>query len=505
MNKRGSRKQNPEFKFRVNQSDLEAARAAFFDPENHDAELEQFYILLQNMADGDRGFVSRKNPQAMQAIQRIFEHLKKAQRFDKFYLGHMLTEASIPAMLAYILAIRSGSNTVAREVSEVESALEPEAIGWLAELVGFDKKSASGTFTSGGSLANLTALWVARELASEKAERERLTTTERPNNEFVVIANPFIHYSITKAVRILAGPNGSISVLKAPSRNLQMDPAGLEAMIREITDSGKKIMAIVAIAGETETGIVDPLNAIADIAKKYHIYLHVDAAYGFAYLMSTQKHLFKGIQRANSVTLDPHKTLNTPYEAGAVVFRDPHEHAKIKFDSDDAAYVFKPGQVSLGQKRIEGSAGAGCVLATVAAINAFSKQEWQALLDHTLNNTGYLYRRLLASPILQPLHKPHLNVVCFTIRPEYCRRHGITHNSQLEPIIELTRQQLRDQSGYFFSATNLSVDESVDALSPAERQQWTYRAVLMHPRTEPTHIEEAITLLEQLIESATNR
>lgn len=486
------------FRFDINETDLEAARAAFFDPENRDAELEAFFDSLLDMSDGreGQGFVSRRNPQVFRALRDIFDRVKEAQRFNERYLGHMLSEPSIPSMLGYMLAMRINSNTVSYEVSELESELEPIAIQWMAELIGYDPDKASGTFTSGGSLANTTAFWVAREKAED----------EHPDYEgqFVILTSPFAHYSVKKSAEILAGPstNGrsaGIVVEQVGSENLAMDPEALEDKIRQLEAEGKVVMAVVAIAGETETGVIDPLDEIADVTKQFGIFLHADAAYGLPYKLSSRGQLFDGIERADSVTFDPHKALYVPYSAGAVIFKNPKDHGKINFTAEDAGYTFDAG-VSLGQKRIEGSMGAGGILATIGFIEALTDSQLQALYDHTLNNIEYMYDRLEDSSILMPIHTPDLNVLCFTLRPEFRREIGVETFEQLHKVVKDSRQALDSEYGFFFSATDLDIDDSVEPVNPGDPKIWVFRAVLMHPRTEPHHIDEAIAGLEDILE-----
>jgi glutamate decarboxylase len=515
-----SKERNFPFTFTIENDDLEAARAAFFNPENAYAELDTLFDNLWIMADGEEDQFTQKNPKIIQTLKYIFSQINEAQRFNENYLGHMLSEPSIPGLYAYMMALRVNSNTVAREVSVVESELEPEAIKWMAELIGYDPEKASGTFTSGGSLANMQALWVAREKAVKKNDKGSF------QGKYVIIASPFIHYSIDKAARILGGPNHDIEVVKAGSQNLAIDPEQLQQQISEILEENalleeeiselersgseegeierlkkqlKEIMAIVSIAGETETGVVDPLDEISKVSKEHGLYHHVDAAYGLPYILSSRGSLFEGINEADSVTFDPHKALYTPYSAGAVIFKDPEDHGLTNFDSDDAAYVFKPGEHSLGQKRIEGSMGAGPILSTLAVIQSMEAPEFKALFDHTLNNVEYLYDRLLVSPVLMPIHTPDLNVLCFTVRTDICEELGITTHEELMAIIEKAKGRLNNEEGYFFSATNLPIDESVQTLEPGASHLPVFRAVLMHPRTKEEQIDKAIELLEEII------
>jgi len=136
------------------------------------------------MSEGERFVIN--------ALGSVVRDVKDARVFNSTYLGHMLTEASIPGMLGYMLGIRTGSNTVAREVSFMESNLEPEAMKGLAKIIGYDPEIADGTFTSGGSMAIQTAL-VARRTQMEN--QGIIASREHP---FVVIGTPYTHYSWDK-------------------------------------------------------------------------------------------------------------------------------------------------------------------------------------------------------------------------------------------------------------------------------------------------------------------
>jgi len=479
------------------------ALAAFIDPENPNLQHEQFFNQLLDMFMGDgTSELNRHENQVASGIASIFPEIADARRFDQNYLGHMLSESSIPGMLGAILAIRLGDNTVADEVSRTTTALESEAVRGLAKMIGYNPDTCGGTFTSGGSIANMTALSIARKVFQENYKDGIY------NGPVRVLTNEMAHHSVNKAIFELGGPSAQIQRVDIGLENWKMSPQKLEEAILQSQEDGVPIMAIVAIAGETETGLVDPLADIAEIAKHYGIFTIADAAYGGPYRISEAGHLFDGLEQFDAVVVDSHKALYVPYEAGAVLVKNPRHHALLTLGSP-AEYTNIPegfealvaaiesGTASLGAKRLEGSKGAGAILSTLAVLRSLGQEGLETIYNLTLKNIDYLYDRLEASDILEPLHEPELNLLCFTLREEIVNQLGLRDNTQLKQYIDDTRLELDNHlihpGGYYFSSCNLP-------LGPKEEIA-AYRASPMHPRTTPQILNNAIAELENMIAS----
>ena len=222
------------------------------------------------------------------------------------YLAFVPGAASVAAVLADMAVsaagIYAGSELEAGAVVRAERA----ALRWLADIVGLPA-GAHGAFVSGGSMANLSALVVARDAAQQ--QRGALPTT--------LIAGANAHSSVASAARVmgcrfvpLGNPDGRLTAKPIVKALRHMD--------------ANDVVAVVATAGATNTGAVDDLSEIARICRKHGIWLHVDAAYGGAALLSSRsRSAFAGIEYADSVTIDPHKWLFTPFDCGAVIYREP--------------------------------------------------------------------------------------------------------------------------------------------------------------------------------------
>jgi aromatic-L-amino-acid/L-tryptophan decarboxylase len=189
-------------------------------------------------------------------------------------------------------------------------ALELRTVDWLRELVGLPE-SGGGLFLSGGSEANLTALAVARD----RSGSSRL-------DEAVVYCSSQTHSSVERATRILGLAPDRLRRIPVDER-FRISPAALEAALARDRGEGLRPVAVVATAGTTSTGAVDPLAAVAEICRRDGLWLHVDAAYGGAALLTPEgRERLAGIEGADSVALDPHKWLFQPFETGCLLVRD---------------------------------------------------------------------------------------------------------------------------------------------------------------------------------------
>ncbi len=188
--------------------------------------------------------------------------------------------------------------------------LEANVVRWFAGIVGYPK-GALGILTSGGSLANFTALVTAR--------REKLPPDFLKG---VLYASDQVHHSVEKAALLAGFPPENVREVPSDAR-FRLDPRALGARISEDRARGFVPFLVVANAGTTNTGAVDDLEGLADLAAAEGLWLHVDAAYGGFFLLTERgRRAMKGIARADSVTLDPHKGLFLPYGTGSLVVRD---------------------------------------------------------------------------------------------------------------------------------------------------------------------------------------
>lgn len=226
------------------------------------------------------------------------------------YLAHLNCPVVIPAVLgeAVLSAVNSSLDTW--DQSAGGTLIERKLIDWTNGRIGFGP-AADGVFTSGGSQSNLQALLLAREEAKADAL-----------SKLRIFSSECSHFSVQKSAKLLG--LGQDAVVSIPvDRNKRMQSVVLAAELAACRAEGLVPMAIVATAGTTDFGSIDPLPEIAALADEYGAWMHVDAAYGCGLLASrTRRHLLDGIERADSVTVDFHKSFFQPVSSSAILVRD---------------------------------------------------------------------------------------------------------------------------------------------------------------------------------------
>ena len=191
------------------------------------------------------------------------------------------------------------------------ATIENEVVNWLKNVFSFPEDSV-GCLSSGGSISTLIAFTAARD--QHKVKNELI-----PKN--VVYLSEQVHHSTQKALRIIGLEDVIIRQVSMDS-NHKIRTDILKELIQKDIAAGLQPFMIVATAGTTDTGTIDPLDEIAEISRNYKMWFHVDAAYGGFFIMTSKKDLFKGIEKADSLIVDPHKGLFLPYGIGAVLVKD---------------------------------------------------------------------------------------------------------------------------------------------------------------------------------------
>ena len=191
------------------------------------------------------------------------------------------------------------------------ATIENEVVNWLKQLFSFPD-SAVGSLSSGGSTSTLIAFTAARD--HHRVKNERVPQS-------VVYMSEQVHHSTQKALRIIGLEDVVIRYIPL-DENHRMDALALNLQIQSDIAANLHPFLIVASAGTTDTGAIDPLDAIADVAQQHQLWFHVDAAYGGFFILTSKKDQFKGIERADSLIVDPHKGLFLPYGTGAVLIKN---------------------------------------------------------------------------------------------------------------------------------------------------------------------------------------
>jgi aromatic-L-amino-acid/L-tryptophan decarboxylase len=235
------------------------------------------------------------------------------------YFGLMNPTPTYMGVMAELLVAGLNPQLATMKRSQLASRIEQETVRWIGERVGWTGQF-DGTFTTGGNEANFSGLALALAAKFPNAIEDGVATI---GAQPVLYASEEAHHSLDKSAGLLGIGRTALRRV-AVNNGLQLDPAALEQVISSDTRQGKKPFCVVATAGTTNSGAVDDMVALAEICKRYELWLHVDGAYGGTAIFSdAHRHIVRGIELADSITIDPHKWMAVPLAAGVILTRHP--------------------------------------------------------------------------------------------------------------------------------------------------------------------------------------
>ena len=352
-----------------------------------------------------------------------------------------------------------------------------------------DPRYALGAMCSGGTVANLTALWVARNRAFPAEGSFRGLHQEglfRALKYYgyegaAIVVSRRGHYSLRKAADVLGLGRESLIPVDTDDEN-RINTDALRDKCLELQRQKIKVMAICGVAGTTETGNVDPLDAMADIAREFGAHFHVDAAWGGPTLFSrTYKHLLRGIEKADSVTFDAHKQLYVPMGVGLVVFRDPSLASAVEHH---AQYIIRKGSRDLGSTTLEGSRP-GMSMLIHSGLKILAREGYEILIDQGIDKAKTFAEMIEAEPDFELVTRPELNILTYRYCPENVQEalacadplQAEKLNTCLNRITKFIQKTQRERGKAFVSRTRLE---------PARYYNFpciVFRVVLANPLT----------------------
>ncbi|MCU1681457.1 MAG: pyridoxal-dependent decarboxylase [Amycolatopsis sp.] len=270
---------------------------------------------------------------ALDELERIY--LRDAVYFHHpRYLAHLNCPIVIPALLGETVLSSINSSLDTWDQSVGGTLIERRLIDWTTDRIGFGS-DADGVFTSGGTQSNLQAMLVARE---DTLRRVRLQPGETEPDIAIlpklrIFASENSHFSVIKAARMLGLGDGAV-IAVASDAERRMQPLALQQELAHCLADGLIPMAVVATAGTTDFGSIDPLPEIANLCERYGVWMHVDAAYGCGLLVSRRRHKLDGIEYANSVTVDFHKSFFQPVSSSALLVADGTTLGYVTYHAD---------------------------------------------------------------------------------------------------------------------------------------------------------------------------
>jgi len=380
------------------------------------------------------------------------------------FIGHMATPLPYFMLPLSRIMMALNQNLVKIETSKAFTPLERQVLGMMHSIV-YDRddvfyqenlhnsRRALGSFCSGGTTANITALWAARNqmfpatdsFAGIAREGLHRAIKQSDYHDLAIVVSERGHYSLGKAADVLGIGRANVVSIKTDI-NSKIDLLALREKCAELTANKIGIVAIVGIAGATETGQVDPLDQMAEIAEEYQTHFHVDAAWGGPTLMSnTHKHVMRGIELADSVTIDAHKQLYVPMGAGMVVFKSPTILGVVEHHAE---YILRAGSKDLGQYSIEGSRP-GMAMLVHAAFHIIGREGYEIIIDQNVAKAKRFAKMIDAHADFELITDPELNILNYRYVPAAVQQKlansSAEQQTQINEVLDRLTKRLQKQ------------------------------------------------------------
>lgn len=429
------------------------------------------------------------------------------------FIGHMTSALPYFVLPLSKMMVGLNQNLVKIETSKAFTPLERQVLGMMHHLVygeteGFYKKwlhSANhslGAFCSGGTVANMTALWIARNRLLRPdgdfkgVAKEGLFRAMRHYGyqDLAILVSERGHYSLRKAADILGIGRDLLIPVKTDANN-KVDSVEMRRVAADLAARSIRVVAIVGVAGTTETGNVDPLDELADLAAELNCHFHVDAAWGGATLLSDKyRYLLKGIERADSVTIDAHKQMYVPMGAGMVVFKHPSAAHAIEHHAE---YILRKGSKDLGSQTLEGSRP-GMAMLVHACLQVIGREGYEILINRSLEKARYFAGLIDLHADFELVTAPELCLLTYRYVPAKVQQ--AMHKAMLEGdwervqkfnelisgLTKFIQKRQREEGKSFVSRTRLK---------PARYQRQdtvVFRVVLANPLTTDAILHEVL-------------
>ncbi len=359
--------------------------------------------------------------------------------------------------------------------------IEARVLRWLCELVGYGDQS-FGTLTSGGTEANLIALKCARDRAHRGSVQEGVHSAP---GRLMVYASEQVHFSIDRSVDVLGLGRTALRKVETDER-FHVRPDAMRRQIEADRKAGFVPCCVIGVAATTSTGVIDPLEELAEVARENGCWYHVDAAYGGAIALSAEhKQKLRGIDLADSVTYDPHKWMFVPFACGAVLVRDGGRVLRDAFDitpeylnedrggADVEFDFFRYGQ--LGTRRFNS-------LKLWMALKMLGRQGYAEIIDRQIHLTKYFAGRIDNSTDFKRVGDVETAVCCFRYLPESVA----SADGAQQDAVQQRLQQAIERSGEAWITTTVVNGRRV------------LRVNVNSFLTEQRHVDDLLELLDRV-------
>ncbi len=392
------------------------------------------------------------------------------------YYGYITGGGNQVAVLAEMIKASVNQNNLKWHSSPASTELEKLVMRWVAEFVGYPKSSA-GVLLSGGSVANFNCLAVARKIKSPADISEEGAYGSRPCTVYVSEEG---HSSFDKAMDMLG--LGKKYLRKIPADNeMRINTDALEERIRNDKNAGLHPLCTIAVAGTTNTGAIDDLNAVADICEQYKMWYHVDAAYGGpAAAVDEVSHLFDGIDRADSLVVNPHKWLYVPFEAGGVLVKNP-DHLRETFSTvPDYLKSDRSGdeRTDLMEYNLPLTKEFKA-LKVWMSLKAFGAKRIRREISRDIEKAAYLAGKAESHTELELMSPAPLSIVCFRYNP------GDMNDNELDKLNDRIISDIEQDGRVFLTGTKI-------------RGHSALRTCFINHRTEKQHVDRLVEVILEL-------
>ena len=495
---------------------------------------DHIVAVERDLVEIERDFSQSRIPEEPTFVSNYTEFLKEkvvsqsVHTASPGFIGHMTT--ALPYFMLPLSRILTAlnQNLVKVETSRAFTPMERQVLGMLHRLIYGrddefygqwiqDSRHALGAFCSGGTIANLTALWAARNRLCGPAEGFRGVAQEGMFRALqyldckglAVLVSRRGHYSLGKAVDVLGIGRDNLIAVDTDGHN-RIDMKCLRQHCARLKSQGIRPLSLVGVAGTTETGNIDPLDALADLARELGCHYHVDAAWGGPTLLSsTHKGLLKGIERADSVAIDAHKQMYVPMGAGMVLFKDPTALASIEHH---AAYILREGSKDLGSHTLEGSRS-GMAMLVHAGLSIIGRKGYEILIDQGIERARRFAQLIDAHPDFELVTEPELNILTYRYNPAWVQQElaaatagkAARINEILDKVTETMQKRQRENGRTFVSRTRLAPGryrgDDITVFRVVMANPLTTEKILasvLEEQVEMAGQEENLVLLEQI-------
>lgn len=368
------------------------------------------------------------------------------------YMAHLNCPVVIPAILAELIQASINTSVDTWDQSAGATLIEQSLIDWTAGRIGLSPE-ADGVFTSGGTQSNLMAMLLARDSVCQRLWNHsvREKGLHPMAHRLRIFCSEVGHFSIQKAAALLGiGYDAVIPV--ACDQYFRMDANCLKRALKACRDQGQIPMAVVATAGTTDFGSIDPLPSIADLCEAEDLWLHVDAAYGCGLLTSMRhRHLLEGVERADSVTVDYHKSFLQPVACSALLVQDNRSLSCVTWHAEylNPLSAREQGTPNSVDKSLQTTRrfDALKLWLTLRTLGAGCLGE---AFDKVLSLARKAYLLLLSEDSFEVLHQPQLSTLVFRFHPD-----PALTGKQLDALNQHVRQAILASGEAMIAATKV--------------------------------------------------